>query len=52
MNFEDALNAFKELLAIQPDSILYNLYISRIEHFMNNPSNLQDWDGCFTFLDK
>ena len=51
MNFEDALKAFNELLAMRDGSVLYNLYISRIEHFIENPPE-QDWDGCFTFLSK
>jgi adenylate cyclase len=50
-NFKDALKAFNELLAGKTDSVLYNLYISRIEHFLENPPE-QDWDGCFTFLSK
>ena len=51
MNFEDALKAFNELSAVQADSVLYNLYISRIEHFLANPPG-RGWDGCFTFLSK
>ena len=51
MNFKDSLKAFNELLVIRPNSVLYNLYISRIERFIVNPPN-QDWDGCFTFLSK
>jgi len=51
MNFEDALKAFNELSAGRTNSVLYNLYISRIEHFIENPPE-QDWDGCFTFLNK
>ena len=51
MNFENALKAFNELSAARADSVLYDLYISRTEHFIANPPP-GDWDGCFTFLSK
>ncbi|MCL1833180.1 MAG: adenylate/guanylate cyclase domain-containing protein [Leptospirales bacterium] len=51
MKFQDALKEFKELSAMRANSVLYNLYVSRIEHFIANPPE-QDWDGCFTFLSK
>jgi adenylate cyclase len=51
MKFEDALKEFNALLAIRPNSTLYKLYISRVEHFIANPPN-QDWDGTFAFDSK
>jgi adenylate cyclase len=51
MKFQDALKAFKELLSMRTDSVLYSLYISRIEHFIANPPD-QDWEGCFAFSSK
>ena len=51
MKFEDALKVFHELLSIRPGSVLYTLYISRAEYFIENPP-AQDWDGCFTFESK
>jgi adenylate cyclase len=50
-NFGDALKLFNELLTIKPNSILYKLYIERIEHYLNNPPE-QDWDGSFAFTSK
>jgi adenylate cyclase len=51
MKFEDALKEFNELLAMRPNSILYKLYISRVEYFIANPPN-NDWDGTFAFDSK
>jgi adenylate cyclase len=51
MKFEDALRIFHELLTLRPGSVLYTLYISRAEYFIENPPD-QDWDGCFTFVSK
>lgn len=45
---ERALDA---LLAAEPDSILYQVYRSRLDYFRDNPP-AQDWDGVFTYLTK
>lgn len=45
---ERALDA---LLAAEPDSILYQVYRSRLDYFRDNPP-ARDWDGVFTYLTK
>jgi len=47
--FHDALAVFKELHD-KTGGFLYNLYIERCEHFIENPP--VDFDGVFTFTTK
>jgi len=47
--FEEALDILKELFA-KTNSYLYQVYIERCEHFIQNPPT--DFDGVFTFTTK
>ncbi len=47
--FEEALRVFKELFT-ETNTYLYEVYIERCEHFIENPP--EDFDGVFTFTTK
>lgn len=47
--FEDALRKFKELFG-ETNTFLYEVYIERCEHFIQNPP--LEFDGVFTFTTK
>ncbi|MEO0369178.1 MAG: adenylate/guanylate cyclase domain-containing protein [Pseudomonadota bacterium] len=49
--FSKASTKFESLNADFGDRFLYNLYIDRCEHFINEPPGA-DWDGVFTFTTK
>jgi adenylate cyclase len=51
MNFKAALGEFAELSGMRPDSALYKLYMARTEQLISNPP-ADDWNGCFTLLNK
>ena len=43
--------AFQNLLAADPDRVLYKTYLARIEHFVEEPPGA-DWDGVYTHKEK
>jgi adenylate cyclase len=50
-SWDQAEEMLHRLLADEPDSYLYKLYLERIAHFRENPPE-QDWDGVFTHETK
>ncbi|TAN52196.1 MAG: adenylate/guanylate cyclase domain-containing protein [Methylococcaceae bacterium] len=42
---------FGDLAQAHPERMLYQIYLERTEHFMQNPPG-EDWDGVFTFQTK
>lgn len=50
-NWDAAEQVLRELLSVEPDTYLFELYLSRIGVFRNNPPPA-DWDGVVTFETK
>ncbi|MDD2365610.1 MAG: adenylate/guanylate cyclase domain-containing protein [Desulfuromonadaceae bacterium] len=51
MEWEESLEHLSELIQLKPESALYQLYSSRIEHYRQEPPP-GDWDGVFTHMTK
>jgi adenylate cyclase len=51
MRFDEARTLFKKLKALDTEPVLYDLYIERCEHLMEEPP-AADWDGVFTHKTK
>lgn len=51
MQFGNALQLFKELKAMEAEPSLYDMYIERCEHLMEEPPG-EGWDGVFTHKTK
>lgn len=49
--WNDAIVQFKKALEIKPEDGPSKLYVSRCEHFIENPPPA-DWDGVFTMTTK
>ncbi|MEO8402181.1 MAG: adenylate/guanylate cyclase domain-containing protein [Gammaproteobacteria bacterium] len=49
--WENARIIFSELSVSHPNSVLYKLYLDRIEHFLQNPPP-SDWNGVYIHLAK
>lgn len=49
--WQESLEHLHELLQLQPKSVLYRLYVDRIEHYLQEPPP-SDWDGVFTHKTK
>ncbi|MCP4595089.1 CHASE2 domain-containing protein [Neptuniibacter sp.] len=49
--WDQATLAFEALNQSQPESLLFQLYLQRLEQFIEHPPE-SDWDGTFTFLTK
>lgn len=50
-DWHQAKNLFEQLHQTQPEYYLYQLYLSRIEIFCQNPPS-KDWDGTFVHIHK
>ena len=50
-NWFEAQLILNELLAQYPDRYLFQLYLDRIENYLENPPE-EDWDGVFTYQTK
>jgi adenylate cyclase len=49
--FADAIDAFEALASNYGERAIYDLYIERSKHFIQEPPG-PDWDGVFTFTTK
>jgi adenylate cyclase len=49
--WEESIEHLHELLNLKPESILFHLYVDRIEHYRQEPPP-PDWDGVFTHMTK
>jgi len=49
--WEVAKNLFNELQLLSPTRVLYHIYLSRIETFMNDPPP-EEWDGVWQHHEK
>jgi adenylate cyclase len=49
--WEESIDHLHELLNLKPESILFHLYVERIEHYRQEPPP-PDWDGVFTHMTK
>tara|TARA_B100000315_G_scaffold259932_1_gene318202 strand:+ start:2631 stop:2831 length:201 start_codon:yes stop_codon:yes gene_type:complete len=50
-NWPEARNQFRDLIDSAPDTVLYQLYLNRIEQLLQNPP-AEDWSGVFIFQEK
>ena len=50
-HFDDAISAFRDVLALNPNDGLAELYIERSEFMKANPPG-EDWDGVWTLTSK
>ena len=50
-NFTESLNLFKLILKSYPDDIPSQIYVERINHYINNPPST-DWDYVYTAESK
>ena len=50
-NWDEAEQGLKELLEAEPDTLLYKVYLERIEH-LREEDLTTDWDGSFTHTSK
>ena len=50
-DWDAAERILKELLSIEPDCYLYQMYLDRIAIFRETPPEA-DWDGVFTYMTK
>jgi adenylate cyclase len=49
--WEESLEHLHELIEHKPETVLFRLYIDRIEHYLQEPPP-PDWDGVFTHKTK
>ncbi len=47
----DSQKMFRNLQQRDPERMIYDIYLSRIQHFKSNPPPA-DWDGVFTHMQK
>jgi adenylate cyclase len=49
--WHEAIEHLQELLKLQPETKLFQLYLERMEHYRQEPPPV-DWDGVYTHITK
>ncbi|MBF0453547.1 MAG: adenylate/guanylate cyclase domain-containing protein [Magnetococcales bacterium] len=49
--WDEAEKRFKNLQQRNPERMIYDIYLSRIQHFNTNPPE-EDWDGVFSYFNR